>query len=174
MDKLHLKVNKVRILKYFLARFPYMLDKTCTCDIIIQRSIDVGMLDAKHKFWTDFYAILKTKRRCITRYEMKVIQKHFSRLFTIMLEMGHIPENVYDDIVFPKDGVSGVVYDLNDGIERDWMQQETLLAHWSQKHLRLARQNKIENKMVKKEQDKQKSINDVIQLNEEADIKLLL
>ena len=28
MDKLHLKAKKVRILKDFLARLPYMLDKT--------------------------------------------------------------------------------------------------------------------------------------------------
>ena len=33
-----------------------------------------------------------------------------------MLEMGHIPERVYDALGFPKDKVSGVAYDLNDGI----------------------------------------------------------
>ena len=57
MDKFHLKANKVRILKGFPARFSYMLDKTCTCDRITQGFIDVGMLDAKHKFWPDFYTI---------------------------------------------------------------------------------------------------------------------
>ena len=54
------------------------------------------------------------------------------------------------------------------------MQQEKVSTHWFQQHFRLARQNKIEDKMGKKEEDKQKSINDVIQLNEEAEIKLLL
>ena len=38
-----------------------MSDKTCTYDIIIQGLIDVGMLDAKHKFWPDFYAIKKQR-----------------------------------------------------------------------------------------------------------------
>ena len=61
IDKLHLKANKVRILKVFLARFPYMLDKTFTCDRIIQRLIDVDILDAKHKLWPDFYAIKKQR-----------------------------------------------------------------------------------------------------------------
>ena len=79
MDKLSLKANKVRILKDFFARFPYMLDKTCTCDIIIQGFIDVGVLDEKHKLWPDFYAILKTKRKRITISEMKMIEKHFSQ-----------------------------------------------------------------------------------------------
>ena len=79
MDKLHLKEKKVRILKYFLAHFPYMSDKTCTCDRIIQGFIDFGIVDAKHKFWPDFYAILKTNRRSITRSEMKIIEKHFSQ-----------------------------------------------------------------------------------------------
>ena len=54
MYKLHINAKKVRILKVFLDRLPYMLDKTCTCDRIIQRFIDVGILDAKYKFWPDF------------------------------------------------------------------------------------------------------------------------
>ena len=95
-----------------------MYDKTCTCDIIIQVFIDDGMLDAKHKFWPNFYEILKTKIRSITRYEMQMIEKHFSQFFKIMLETGHIPEKVYDALAFPKDEVSGVVYDRNDGIDR--------------------------------------------------------
>ena len=41
----------------FSCSFPYMLDKTCTCDRIIQGSVDVGMLDAKNKLWTHFYKI---------------------------------------------------------------------------------------------------------------------
>ena len=54
------------------------------------------------------------------------------------------------------------------------MQRAKLLTHWFQKNLWLEIQKKIEDKMGKKEQDKQKAINDVIQLNEEAEIKLLL
>ena len=134
MDKLHINANKVRILKGFIACFHYMSDKTCTCDRIIQGYIDVGMLDSKHKFWPEFYAIKKTKRIIITRSEMQMIEKLFSPLFKIMLETGHIPEKVYDDLVFPKDEVSGVVYDRNDGIEIDWTQRAKLLTHWFQQH----------------------------------------
>ena len=83
-----------------------------------------------------------------------MIERHFSHLLKIMLETGHIPEKVCDALGFTKDEVSGVVYYLNDGIEREWMQQETLLTHWFQKQLRLAIQNKIEDKMEKKVQDK--------------------
>ena len=50
------------------------------------------------------------------------------------------------------------------------MQQAKVLTHWFQQHLMLARQNQIEDKMGGKEQYKHKSINDVIQLNEEAEI----
>ena len=57
IDKLHLKANTVRILKYFHDRLPYMFDKTCTCDIIIQGFIDVGMLDARHNLWPNFFDI---------------------------------------------------------------------------------------------------------------------
>ena len=57
MYKLHINANKVRILNDFLARFPYMSYKTCTCDRTIQVFIDVVMLDAKHKFWPGFYAL---------------------------------------------------------------------------------------------------------------------
>ena len=96
------------------------------------------MLDAKNNFWTDFYAVLKTKRRSITRPEMKIIEKHFSQLFKIILETGHIPEKCYDALGFPKDKVSGVVFDRNYGIETDWMQREKLLTHWFQQHLKLA------------------------------------
>ena len=144
MDKLPLKAKKVRILKDFFACFPYMLDKTCTCDRMIQGLIYVGMLDAKHKLWPDFYAIKKTKRRSITRSEMQIIEKHFSQLFKIMLETDGIPEKFYDAFLFQKDEVSGVVYDRNDGKEREWIQQEKVLTHWFQKHFRLSRQKEIE------------------------------
>ena len=96
---------------------------------------------------------------------MKIIEKYFSQLFKIMLETGHIPEKVYDSLGFPKYELSGVVYYLNDGIEREWTQRAKLLTHWFQQNLWLAIQKKIEDRMKKKEQDKQKAINDVIQLN---------
>ena len=66
-----------------------------------------------------------------------------------MLETGHVPEKVYDTLGFPKYEVSGVVYDSNYGIEREWMQQENVLTHWFWQHLRLARQKKIEDEMEK-------------------------
>ena len=44
-----------------------------------------------------------------------MIEKHFSQLFKIMLETGHISEKFYDALGFPKYEVSGVVYDLNMG-----------------------------------------------------------
>ena len=77
------------------------------------------MLDAKHKLWPDFYAIKKTKRRSITRSEMQMIEKHFSQLFKITLETGHIPEKVYNALGFPKDKIIGVKYDLKDVIDRE-------------------------------------------------------
>ena len=81
---------------------------------------------------------------------MQMIEKHSSQLFKIMLETGHIPEKVYGALGFLKNEVSGVVYDINDGIERECMQRAKLLTHWFQQHLRLARWNKIEYKMKKK------------------------
>ena len=71
----------------------------------------------------------------------------FSQLFKIMLETGHIPEKVYDALGFPKDEVRGFICNRNDGIEKEWMQRSKLLTHWFQQHLRLERQNKIEDKM---------------------------
>ena len=56
-----------------------------------------------------------------------------------MLEKGHIPQKVYNALGFPKDEISGVVYDCNDGIKRECMQQEKLLPHWFQQYLRLSR-----------------------------------
>ena len=81
---------------------------------------------------------------------MQIIEKRFSQLFKIMLETGHIPEKVYDALVFPKDWVSHVVYDRNYGIEIKWIQLAKVLTHWFQQYLGLARPNKIEDKMGKK------------------------
>ena len=67
-----------------------------------------------------------------------------------MLETGHIPERVYDSLGFPKDEVSGGVYDRNDVIVREWIQRAKLLTHWFQQHLRLAIQKKIEDKTEKR------------------------
>ena len=135
MEKLNLKGNKGRMLKVFLDNFPYMLVDTCTCDRIIPGFIDVGMIDAKHKFLPDFYAILKTKRRSITRSEMQIIKKCFSQLFGIMLETGYIPEKFYYALGFPKDEVRGFICNRNDGIEKEWMQRSKLITHWFQKKL---------------------------------------
>ena len=73
-----------------------------------------------------------------------------SQQFKIMLETGHIPENVYDALGFTKYWVSDVVYDYNDGIEREWIQRAKVLTHWFQQHLRLAKQKKTEDKVEKK------------------------
>ena len=81
---------------------------------------------------------------------MKIIEKRFSQLFKIMLETGHIPEKLQDALGFKIDKVSGVVYDRNDGIQRECMQRAKVLTHWFYQHLRLARQKKIENKMKKR------------------------
>ena len=52
-----------------------------------------------------------------------------------MLETGHIPEKVYDAIGFSKDEVSGVVYDRNYVIEREWIQRAKFLIHWFQQKI---------------------------------------
>ena len=61
---------------------------------------------------------------------MQIIGKTFSLLLKIIgLSNGRIPK-VYDALGFPKDDVSGVVYDRNDGIKREWIQRAKLLTHW--------------------------------------------
>ena len=77
-DGINIKQNKVRTLKDFLVRLPYMLDKTCTVDNIRKGFVSVGMLDAKHHLWPDFNEILKTKRQNITKTGMELIEKTFS------------------------------------------------------------------------------------------------
>ena len=65
MDKLHINANKISTLKYFLARFPYISDKTGTCDIIIQGFIDVGMLYAKKVFGLIFMQFKKQREEVL-------------------------------------------------------------------------------------------------------------
>ena len=96
------------------------------------------MLYAKHKLWPRFYTNSKTKRRIITRSGMQIIEKHFSPFSKIMLETGHIPEKIDYALVFSKDGVSAVVCDCNDGIDREWIQQEKVLTHCFQQQLSLS------------------------------------
>ena len=60
-------------MKDFLAHFPYILNKTCTCDRIIQEFIYVGMLDEKHKFWPDFYAIKKQREEVSSDLKYKLL-----------------------------------------------------------------------------------------------------
>ena len=103
-----------------------------------------------------------------------MIGNFFSQQFKIMLETVHIPEKIYDALGFTTYEISVVVYDCNDGLQREWIQRAKVLTHWFCQHLRLERQKKIEDKTEKKGQDKQKAINDFIQLNEEAEINLPL
>ena len=170
---LDLKKNKARILKDFLARLPYMFDKTCTCDRIMEGFVDVGMLDEKHKLWPDFYAILKTKRRSITKSEMAMIEKHFSHLFKIMVEKGHIPEDVYDKLGYPEDEVNGVVYERRDGIEKEWMQRAKIITHQFQQCLRLQRKKKLDDILEKKKEDNLKAVDGLIQGNDDVEKKLI-
>ena len=91
MEKLHINGNKIRTLNDFLSSFPYMSDMTCTYDRIIQGLIDVGMLDAKHKFLPNFSAIKKNKEKKYHQIWKANYWETFSQLFKIMLKMGHIP-----------------------------------------------------------------------------------
>ena len=67
-----------------------------------------------------------------------------------MLETGHIPEKLYDSLRFTTYEVSGVVYNRNDELEREWIQRAKVLTHWFRQHLRLERQKKTEDKTKKR------------------------
>eukprot|EP00957_Ditylum_brightwellii_P177122 13492839-Ditylum_brightwellii.AAC.1 len=68
-DEINVYSVKIRILKDFLTRLPYMLEKACTVDNIIGGFVDVVMLDNKHKVWPDLDKIISTRRKNITKKE---------------------------------------------------------------------------------------------------------
>jgi hypothetical protein len=168
-DGINLKQNKVRILKDFLARLPYMLDKTCTVDNIRKGFVSVGMLDAKHHLWPDFNKILKTKRQNITKTEMELIEKTFSQLYNVMKDRGYIPESLFDDLGYPKDVVSGKLFERHQGIEAEWMQRAKILTHEFQKQLREERERKTVEEFEEKQNKLRQEIDELIQLNKETE-----
>jgi hypothetical protein len=171
-NELNLQSFKLVVLKDFLARLPYMLDKTCTVGRIVDGFVKTGLLDAKHKVWPDLNKICLTKRKVMTQSEKGLICKIFDKLLRLTLEEGYVTEDVYDDLGFAKDLVSNRVYERDHGIASEWKQRAKNISHQYQQDLRRERLKEIQDKFNKKQEKIQEEINKLIETNKKAEHKI--
>ena len=125
---LKLKNQKSFVLHDFLARVPYMLEKTRTSNKIFDGFVSVGMLDKQDRTWPDLDCILKTKRKAISLSERDFIKKCFPKLYNLTMKLGYVPERVYDELNFPLDMAGNKVFFRPHGIEAEWMQRSKQLT----------------------------------------------
>eukprot|EP00957_Ditylum_brightwellii_P058234 4416097-Ditylum_brightwellii.AAC.1 len=67
---------------------------------------------------------------------MELIENTFSQLHNVMRDRGYIPESLFDFLGYPKDIVSGKLFERHQGIEAKWTVSYThLRAHETLRHL---------------------------------------
>ena len=62
-----------------------------------------GMIDGKTHTYPDIIKMLQTCKQEVKQDQVDLVFKHFSTLYSIMKEEGHITEEVYDRLGFDPD-----------------------------------------------------------------------
>ena len=103
LSVLQLNSKKRGALIDFISVLPEMATKAATRDNIIDGFVETGLIDKKQLKYPVLEKILATCKKSIPRDIYDKFIDNFPRLFSIMLEKGHISEEVYDDMDFPRD-----------------------------------------------------------------------
>ena len=171
--KINIPGKKINILKDFLSRLPYMIEKACTVDNVVQGFVDVGLLDSKDKLWPDLNKILRTKRKNLTAIEKELVWNNFSELFKITMEKGHVPEEVYDRLNFPKDSVGKRIFERDHPIASEWRQRSKEITHEYQHELRKRREELQNQQFIESMRKEREELENIIMDNKTAEEKLL-
>eukprot|EP00957_Ditylum_brightwellii_P115124 8779936-Ditylum_brightwellii.AAC.1 len=104
---------------------------------------------------------------------MKLIEDNFVTLFNHMNTQRHIPENVFDDLGFPKDEVNGTIVLMEQGIEQEWMQRAKVITHPYQQELRDERMREMKIAKEAMDEENKESILNILIKNTTAENSLV-
>ena len=76
---------------------------------------------------------------------------------------------MFDDLGYPKDVVSGKLFERHQGIEAEWMQRAKILTHEFRRQLREERERKTVEEFEEKQNKLRHKIDELIQLNKETE-----
>eukprot|EP00956_Cyclotella_meneghiniana_P037122 scaffold134700_cov46-Cyclotella_meneghiniana.AAC.1 len=168
---LNLNDKKKRSLIDFIPSFADMAGKALTERNIRHGFIESGMIDQdKHKY----PVLTKILGTCKTPITIELYNKfisNFTRLYKVMLENGHIPDEYYDELGFPKDkDVNGNDVLREAGISQESQQRSKILTHPEQSRLRKKRLDELKAKRQRIETEKREKeflkIKDVIDIRD--------
>ena len=153
--RLCLKNLKIAHLIDLISSVPKMTAKAVTRNNIIHGFKANGMIDEKYGKFPDFKKILSTCQKNPTESEYKLCVDSFPYLFNKYLEDGHVDDHVFENLGFPMDeDVDARKVRRDSGINQENRQRAKVLTHNHQVELRAQIQDKIRQKLKKKDGDK--------------------
>ena len=171
---LNMKSDKMSVLVDFLCRLPFMVEIAASYKVVSGGFVKNGMVDRIDNAWPDFDAMIRTIRGNVTREELDFLRKNFAVLLKIQMELGHIPEDIFDLLGFPQDAdKDGNIFMRSSGIEREWEQRAKQLTHTYQSWLRKMRMYKMQQLKNKKKHECEKKKQKILDLNRKCEEKLI-
>ena len=94
--KLNLKATAEAALIDHISCYPGMITRSAPADVVTKGFIENGMVDKKTQQFPDFYKLLKTCRRKVTKEEENLCKDSFGPLYNYMAKHGHVPDEVFE------------------------------------------------------------------------------
>ncbi len=146
MKHLNLGPKKTASLIDFISVFPALATRAAMRTNIMHGGYQNGMIDEDKARYPVMNKVLSTCRQSIPNELYTKLIDNFSYLYKTAVELGHIPEEVYDEIGFPMDSdVHGKEVQRMAGISQESYQRAKWLTHEHQISLRLERVEMIQN-----------------------------
>ena len=131
---------------------PGIFGKTMAPKMTKKGMVENGMLDAKTHTYPDITMLLRTCKSEVKQEHVNLIFSHFSELYSIMKNEGHITEEVYDRMGFPTDtNYSGTEVKKPDTISQETRHCAKILSHSPQRDFRQRKENDVLTAKRKKE-----------------------
>ena len=172
--RLDLKGPRKQAIINTVCTYPSIATKAFTSKNAKQGFILNANLDTKYKLFPSFDGILGTCKRKIPKEVFDRFMNNVQYLYDIMEKLGHIPEDIWDEIGIPEDlRTNGEVFKRDAGIERECQQRAKILNHSHQIKLRDERREEIDAARREKERDARKKILEKID-GDKASVEKLL
>eukprot|EP00956_Cyclotella_meneghiniana_P014153 scaffold21057_cov63-Cyclotella_meneghiniana.AAC.3 len=142
---LNLNDKKRRSIIDFIPSFVDMAGKALTERNVRHGFIESGMIDEDKLKYPVLEKILATCKSEIAIDLYETFIANFTRLYKLMFENGHVPDEVYDELGFPKDkDVNGNDVLREAGILQESQQRSKILTHPEQCRARQERLDRIQ------------------------------
>ena len=127
---LNLNSKKKSSLIDFISTLPELATKAATRGNILHGCYESGLIDQTKSRYPVLLKVVGTCRSTLPKQLYQRVIDNFAHLYRIMMEQGSIPEDVFDDLGFPRDKVvNGNEVLRAAGISQESYQRSKCLTH---------------------------------------------